>query len=261
MGPLRPCIAFVLSFVTLLSPTIAQQAPAAMQPSILLQGSLAALAPTGVPVDSILTGSARRIAGSDDEVGSVTYKAVSTGSARFDFSYPSGSRTEVRSFVDGDLAGSWSGPDGVSHEIAYHNLVNNGGIFPAFTLSTVATARDFVVAMIGLETKNGSSVYHLSVSRQFSQPSLKPLEHLSQMEIFVDTVTFLPMALEFSIHPDDNAAIDIPVELLFSDYRSVSGVKIPFHVQKFVNNSLALDLQFQSASINTGLSASLFDIQ
>jgi len=52
--------------------------------------------------------------------------------------------------------------------------------------------------------------------------------------------------------------LDIPVEIRFSDYRPVSGAQIPFHVEKFLNNTLLLDLQFTNAQLNSGLSASLF---
>jgi hypothetical protein len=81
-------------------------------------------------------------------------------------------------------------------------------------------------------------------------------EPLSQTDLYLDPATFLPVIIAFNIHPDNNALTDIPIEIHFSDYRPVSGVLIPFHVQKFLNNGLYLDLQFQSAAINSGLVAS-----
>jgi hypothetical protein len=38
-------------------------------------------------------------------------------------------------------------------------------------------------------------------------------------------------------------------------------VQTPFRVQKFINNSLVLDLEFNSASVNSGLAAAIFQIQ
>jgi len=86
-------------------------------------------------------------------------------------------------------------------------------------------------------------------------------QHLTQIDIFLDVSTSLPVALDFSTHPDNDAGLDIPVELLFSDYRPVNGAQIPFHVQKFLNNSLLLDLQFANAQLNSGLAASSFSVQ
>ena len=77
----------------------------------------------------------------------------------------------------------------------------------------------------------------------------------------LDSTTFLPDAITFNIHPDNNALLDIPVEIDFSDYRPVSGTQVPFRIQKFLNNSLFLDFQVQNAAINSGLSASAFAIQ
>ncbi len=80
------------------------------------------------------------------------------------------------------------------------------------------------------------------------------------MDFFLDSTTFLPAVTTFNIHPDNNALLDIPIEVRFSDYRAVNGVQVPFHVQKFLNNGLILDLQFQTAALNTGLATSQFQV-
>ena len=86
------------------------------------------------------------------------------------------------------------------------------------------------------------------------------MQHLTQTEIYLDASTLLPAAVDLNIHPDNNALLDIPIEIRFSDYRPVNGAQIPFHIQQFINNSLALDLKFESAALNAGLSASSFTV-
>ena len=76
----------------------------------LLQQSLAALQGTTPITDVALTGSARRIAGSDDESGSATLKALAGTGARLDLSLSSGPRSELRNTSSAQPAGSWSGP-------------------------------------------------------------------------------------------------------------------------------------------------------
>ncbi|PYU00231.1 MAG: hypothetical protein DMG38_09030 [Acidobacteria bacterium] len=238
-----------------------QSAPQALS---LLQNSLSALTGGQSVTDVTLSGTSRRIAGSEDETGTVTFEALSAGAARFDFSYPSGLRSEIRAVSNTGPSGAWSGSDGTMHPISLHNVMNNAGIFPAFSLAGFASGQNIVVTFIGQETKNGHSVYHVSGSQQFpdSAPSAAALtQHLTQMEIFLDVSTLLPVAFDFSAHPDNDGALDIPAELLFSDYRTVSGIKIPFRVQKFLNNGLVLDLNFQNALVNSGLSGSSFNIQ
>ena len=256
----RTVLVLVCSFNLFSSPIIAQQtSPPAVSAAVLLQQSLAAQIGNTQIFDVTLTGTARRIAGSDDESGTVTLKVLSSGGTRLDFNFSSGPRSEFK-YVDSsnEPTGGWSGPDGVVHPIANHNLVNDWGWFPLFSLAACTDVQKSVVSLVGTETRNNKPLIHLTVTQRFPQLSgngATLMAHLSQIDIFIDEATYLPSSILYNIHPDDNALLDIPVELQFSDYRSVNGAQIPFHIQKFFNNSPALDLQFQNAAINTGLTA------
>jgi hypothetical protein len=233
---------------------------AATEGAVVLQKALAALAPTTRITDVTLSGTARRIAGSDDESGTVALKALAGTGSRIDLNFPSGPRTETRN-TSGEPVGSWSGPDGVSHPAFSHNVLTDPGWFPAFTLASLITSQNAVITYIGPETKSGTAVIHLAASRQYSDVpgDIAPLmHHLTEVDIFLDANSYLPAAVTFNIHADDNARLDIPVEIDFSNYQNVSGVQIPFHIQKLINNSLALDLKFESAVLNSGLSATSF---
>jgi hypothetical protein len=214
--------------------------------------------------DVTLTGTARRIAGSDDETGAVVLKAMAGGNSRVDLTLPSGARSEVRTNSSAGPAGSWSGVDGVSHPISEHNLMTDSSwFFPALLLGRIISTQGFLVSYVGQETRNGGTVAHLAASQQVTGVSAKSaamIQHLSQMDIFLDATTFLPSAIVFNIHPDDNALLDIPIEVRFSDYRAVNGAQVPFHVQKYLNNGLVLDFQAQSVTLNTGLAASSFSL-
>jgi len=54
---------------------------------------------------------------------------------------------------------------------------------------------------------------------------------------------------------------DIPCEIRYADYQNIAGHLIPLHVQKSVNSTLVLDLQFQNASVNAGITASQIGAQ
>jgi hypothetical protein len=256
-------------FIFVATAVAAKQAPTPAKTSdssatALLSKSLAALTGNSSVSDVTLSGPARRIVGSDDESGNSALKALVTGEARMDLSFASGPRNEVVSLSNKCLAGSWSGPDGVAHPSSNHNLMTDSSwFFPAFTVGRITSSGRYVLVYVGHETQNGQAVEHITAY----QPSTVPLpagvatfSHLTQMDLFLDSSTLLPTALAFNIHPDNNANLDIPVQILFSDYRLVNGAQIPFHVQKFINNSLALDLQFTSAVLNSGLSASSFTV-
>jgi hypothetical protein len=258
--------AFLFSFPSLPASRQASGpvASSSTQATTLLTQSLTALVGQATPTDVTLSGTARRIAGSDDESGTSVLKALVTGEARMDLSFASGPRSEVVAISNNCLAGNWSGPDSVAHPSSNHNLMTDSSwFFPAFTVGRMVSTGKYVLAYVGHETQNGQAVEHLTAY----QPSTVPLpagvatfSHLTQMDLFLDSSTLLPAALEFNIHPDNNAGLDIPVRILFTDYRHLNGAQIPFHVQKFINNSLTLDLQFTSAVLNSGLSANSFTV-
>ncbi len=261
----------------------------------LVHRSLAELTGGVAVTDVTLTGTAHRIAGSDDETGTATLEATSAGDSRVDLLFPSGNRTEIRNPAGTPLSdsfppnvlvpavamqspqpvGAWSGPDGVTHGMAGHNVMTDATwFFPALTLATVTSSPSYVLSYIGPDTMNGQAVIHVAVSQPFVAPSgvqvapgppgttfaaLK--QQLSQMDIYLDPTTSLPVALFFNAHPDSNALVNIPVQIQFSNYQASNGIQVPLHVQKYLNNSLILDLLFTNVTLNSGLSATSFQFQ
>ncbi len=255
---------FAALLVTFTNSSASPQTSSA-QATDLLRQSAAALTGRVTVSDVTLSGTARRIAGSDDDTGTAILKGLASGAGRTDLSLSSGQRSEVQNLSATAPAGSWSGPDGVAHVMAYHNLLSEPAwFFPAFAISRRLSGSGFVATYLGHETRNGQAVDHVSVSQTSpSRTSSKGLsfEHLSQVDFFLDSTTLLPSAIAFSIHPDDNALLDIPVEVRFSDYRPVNGAQVPHHVQKFLNNSLLLDFQVESVTLNSGLTAAQFTVE
>lgn len=260
-------ISFALSFIWLAAaPTFAQQvATVNVQSTVLMQHSLAALTGLSSPIrDVTLTGTARRIAGSDDETGTAVFKALAAGEARADFSFPSGQRSETYANSSSGPSGALEAPDGTSGAIPLHNLLVDSAWFcPALMLSKQSSSPNVLVSDGGSETRDGLMVERLAISKQF--PNLPArvsavMQRLSQMEVYLDATTFLPTSVSFNTHPDNNAGRDFPVEIRFSDYRIVSGVQIPFHLQKYINGGLVLDLQVQKADLNTGLLPTSFTV-
>jgi hypothetical protein len=251
-------------------PLLSQQpATPDTQGVLLLQHAHTVLAPTTTVRDIVLTGTVRRIAGSDDETGTATIKALATGESSAEFSFPSGQRREMRSSTDGKAAGSWSGPDGAPHAMAEHNLrVEGAWVSPVLLLRKVSTSPDKVIHYMGRETLENQTLHHIRVAdRNPAVPDKAPpqiaqlVQHLTEMDLYLDSTTSLPAKITFNEHPDNDASRDIPVEIRFSDYRVANGVQIPFHVQKFFNRSLVLDLQVDSAALNSGLPASTFSLR
>jgi hypothetical protein len=239
-------------------------ATSSTQAATLLAQSSKALTGSAVVNDVTLTGTAERIAGSDDETGAAVLKALASGVGRLDLNFASGSRTEMADLSNAPT-GAWRGPDRIIHAVPFHNLLNESAwFFPGFAIGRRISAPGYAATYIGHETRQEQAVEHVAISQV--PPSVWPagavlFQHLTQLDFYLDSTTSLPAAVTFVVHPDDNELVDIPVEIRFSDYRSASGNQVPFHVQKFVNNTLVLDIQIQNVSFNTGLSATDFAIQ
>jgi len=258
-----------LSLCLVLATSVLAQTPTTQSSSqalSLLQNSLVALTGGKSITDVTLTGTVHRIAGSDDETGSATLKALTTGEARIDLVLASGTYTEVRAFPNSGPTGSWVGPDGVIHAISQHNLLTDPAwFFPALTATRIVSS-GYAVTYVGHETIDSHAVEHIYVTRQFqavgAPPSWtpEPLQRLAGMDVYLDSASLLPASICFNVHPDNNALLDIPVVIRFSDYRATRGVQTPFRIERFFNNSLDLDLQLQDSSVNSGLSPASFSL-
>lgn len=239
-------------------------APRDAQSVVLLQRSFAALLGTNTVNDVTLSGNATWIAGSDNETGTAILKGTAIGQGRVDLSLSNGPRSEVVDASQAAPTGNWSGPDGTWHPITGHNLFTDPTwFFPAFLFGHVLATPTYAVSPADAETENGISVEHFAVYEQVAQTDLAAtlIENLSRTDIYLDSSTLLPVAVAFNIHPDNDALTNIPIEIRFSNYQNMQGMMVPHHIQKYIQNGLALDLTVTSVQVNSGLSASDFQVQ
>lgn len=165
---------FIFLFIVLTfgKSAITQQTTApTSQGTAFLQRALTALSGGPSLSDITLSGTAQRIAGSDDESGTVVLKALPTGESRMDLTFPSSLRSEIRANSSTSPVGAWSGTDGALHPISQHNLwTDSSWFFPAFTLARLLSDSSYTISDIGPETRNGESVEHLTIFRQLPPP-------------------------------------------------------------------------------------------
>lgn len=231
----------------------------------LLTQAMAAMGGNSVIVSDItLTGTVRRLVGIDDDSGTVTLKAIGPDSSMV-LALASGNRTELRSSTNGKIQGSWSGNDGVNHKMTLANVVTEPvWFYPLFAVSRGISA-EYLASYVGSETAGDIQVEHIRISHTFAALSTEissSLQPLSQVDVYLDASTLLPVFIFFNVHPDDNDLVNIPITVTYSDYRVTNGVQVPFHVQRlFGSTELYLDLQITGVVLNSGLSPSQFLVQ
>ena len=245
-------------------PALAQTALKDPQAVVLTTKAVSALNGTTSVTDVAVQATANYIAGSDEETGTATLLAKA-GESRITLTLTGGQRAEVRNNSGGIPQDSWSGPDGVWHAVVLHNCwTDRTWFFPGLTIQTALNDAQMSMAYAGQETRDGLLVHHLVLSRiepGLSAEETTTIQQLGSMHLYLDAGSYRPVALGFNTHPDDNMTLNIPVEIQFSDYRLVNDVRVPFHIQKLLQYSLALDISFTGVATNTGIPQTEFAVQ
>ena len=223
---------------------------------------MAALTHGTVVTDAKLQGNVNYVAGSDEESGPATLEALGHLESLVVLNLSGGQRQQVQ---NGSQAAS-TGPDGQQQLAPLHNSLNPAAwFFPALVVEGLLQDPSYSVTYTGVEDLNGESVRHFQATRtppgQGDAATMQLLLQLASFDLYLDATTFLPVALNFNTHPANNALQNIPIGIEFSDYRSANGVATPFHIQKFLQRSLLLDITITSVAIDSGLPPGDFQIQ
>jgi hypothetical protein len=246
----RIALLFTLGLLAVPIISLAQSDPQALA---FAAQSIAALTGGTTVTDATLTGTATRTVGSDVGTGPATLYAKGQYESRLDLNLSSGNRSEIRNSSNSPQ-GEWIGSDGTpSRYTSFNCLTDTVWFFPVFSSLASANDPNQTLTYIGLETLNGASVQHLH--------SVWSGQQLTAMDFYLDATTFFPVATSFNAHPDNDSNTNISVQILFSSYQNVNGVQVPYHIQELFNGSLLLDYTANAATMNSGLSDSLFGIQ
>jgi len=214
--------------------------------------------------DSTVQGTASFIAGSDQESGTATLEGHAGYESRIVLSLSGGQRSEIHNASAAPPQGKWAGPDGAWHSIPLHVCwTDPTWFFPALTLQSALNDSQISFTYVGQGTKVGITVQHIQISRVLpgqTSTATSLIQRLSRVDIYLNSTTNLPVAIDFNAHPDTDATLDLPVEIQFSGWHSVNGIQVPSEIQKFLQGSLTLDLSALTISVNSGLPQSDFTI-
>lgn len=267
----RTYSALILSFFLVVPPPAQgrsnriHQAPVAVQRDTaairLAQLSVQTLLGNQSLTDATVEGTANFTAGSDEETGPFTLQVRGNRESKLVLNLSGGTRQEIRQLQ----AGAWVGADGQKHAMALHNCwADAGALLPVFTLSAALANPRTAVIYLGQAAINGIPADHVQISQVVTGQSPKmtaAIQQLSTMGIYLDAASHVPVALAFSVHPDNNLRVSIPVEIRFSGYQELGGIQVPTRIQKFLQGTLTLDLVVTSLAANTGIPDSDFSTQ
>jgi hypothetical protein len=202
-----------------------------------------------------LSSTAEWTAGSTHENGTAQLRANADGSTTVALSLGQASRTETYSKDESSRTCQRADAAGKEYAIGGLNCVAAAPWFAPILVTQAALNRTdlFTASDDGEISKDGTTYHQISLMRSLSgtnDASSKSIQQSTKITILCDPQTLLPSSLEYSIHPDADDLRSIGVRIVFSDYRSVSGVMLPFSIQKYVNHSLQLSLSVSNAVAN-----------
>lgn len=204
-----------------------------------------------------LSGDAAWYAGGIQYSGSATLTASVSGNAQLQLSLNTlGSRTEGQSGLGENATCQWSGSDGVAKAVSANNCWRPALWFlPALTLQPNALVSQLQLTDLGKGPvgADGNTYRHLRSQLAFADLPVSMSTSIAQQSVTdlgLDMNTMLPAVLTYTVLPDSGGFTPLAIEVRYSNYHTVNGVSIPFHIQRFVNGSLQLDLNIGSAQVN-----------
>jgi hypothetical protein len=204
-----------------------------------------------------LTGTANWHVGNLDDTGTATLSAATNGSSQLQLSLSSsGTRTETQTGQGSGLTCTWAGKNAVANSVdpldCWRPVI---WFLPPLSLQPSLLTGYLGATDLGTGPVGFSTATYRHLQSALVLPDLKAkltsdvMTH-STADLGIDPTSFLPAVLSYSIRPDNGAPIPILIEIHYSNYQTINGVKIPFTIQRYVNGSLQLEIAVSSAQVD-----------
>lgn len=178
--------------------------------------------------------------------GPVTIKILGGSRFRMEADLPQGKSTwVVRDGVGSKKEQEKNLPLSSDHAINLGNLT-----YPIANVAAALADTTTKVSFIGIEKHDGRSVYRLRLAGHLGLSGKAAVEK----DLLVDALNFDVVRIEdlpISTFASGQKPLRIPTRAVeFGDFRSVSGVRIPFSISTSIKGKQTLDIHLQDATFN-----------
>jgi len=131
---------------------------------------------------------------------------------------------------------------------------------PALSLLSRYNDANASVEHLESESVSGSAadVVAISFSPSSDPVLLKHFQRMSRTTFAVDQGSGLVTRVKYPVFLENSPRDQREVQILYSDYRAVQGIMVPFHQTRYVDGKIREELQLQSIEFNVGLQDSEF---
>jgi|SRR5882762_3893757 len=234
-----------------------QQAIAVMSQALTVAGGTPAL--TAIQ-DFTASGSITYYWAGEDVQGTVTVKGRGIGQFRLDSSLAKGNK----SIVLNNGSGTSSELDGTRKALSNPSITGLTYLsFPMLYVAAVLRDSAYSFQYLGLETKYGTEAHHIRLQKRLPR-DIDPegnLSNATRKDIFVSDSGKTVLAVSDVIRSDERPWEEYQHEVVFSDYRQINGILMPFSIAEFSAGQRAFSIEIMEVHVNTGLADSDFALQ
>jgi len=143
----------------------------------------------------------------------------------------------------------------VQRNIGHLAMVTFPAHLPAVVLASQLNNTKVQVATAQQVTLSGAPAIKISLSDQTDEVS----SVICKQDWYFDSTTLLPSRVDYLAAEAQNALNTAKMTVLFSDYRSVSGQQIPFHIVTLFEGQQISDVILTSVQMNASIPSADFD--
>lgn len=226
-----------------------QQGVSILAQTLIASGGLPAIAAV---LDFKATGNVTYYWAGEEVTGTTTVTGRGTDQFRIDSAISSGTYTLLVNKGSGELKDI----RGRTIPIAFQNAVNKGNlIFPLAEITARFQDTTVGITYVGLTTIDGHQLHQIRTRRILTSDTGhgQLINKLTTRDFFIDPQTFQVVATLDMGHPDDIAQVDFPHQMLFTDYRTINGILVPFSITERVAGQTTWTIQLSQITFNNGL--------
>jgi len=150
-------------------------------------------------------------------------------------------------------------PDGTQRWVDPTNtLAERPELIPIFSLLSEYDSDDTEVKL--LQSEDGGSEEISVVAIPSGQAKSTTDKRATTRRFKIDQTTRLVTKISYELFPENSVPGTSKVELLFSDYRSVGALMLPFKIVTNVDGDFSSEIVFAEIAINPGLDSLKFDL-
>jgi len=239
------------------SSTSTPQVPERDPQALAVLSKMLSISGWSVPIDAAAAGSVTRYRGDTQDAVNITLKFKGRTEARVDVADPTTPRSTV---INGELAASTT--SGVTLLVPGRSTLSPTVLLPIFSALLNISDPNLSFRFVGAETVNGQVASRLEID--YISPPDDPRPQAQRRDghltLWVSVSSLLPIQIQYPRISKDNPTSVFTATRVYSDYRTISGVAVPFHQDEYGGNQHLSSLQLNTVAFNTGLSDTEFAI-